>query len=455
MVTLLIAIGSAVAGIGAVLAGVAGALGEQAAFLIGGALLLGAGLAVASWRLRTVGSVQALPLASSIALAFRNAARHPTRSVLCVGLIALACFAIVTVAAMRQGEPADIADPRSGSGGHQILVESEIPLLGDPNTELGRSILGFRDPADPLWSRATFVPLPRRAGQDVSCQTLTRATTPSIVGVPRRIIDAAGFRFASAVAKADNPWTLLDAAESSDAPIPFIADASTAQYNLHIGLGQTLEVLDGAGRPRTLQLVATLAGSVFQGSLLMSESSLRSMYPSLSGFGVVLVKAPPADQPQLIQALRDELGEFGTRVQSSASVLASFLEVQNTYLSTFQLLGTLGLMLGTIGLAVVLVRTVIERRSELALLSALGYTPGMRLRLILTESLALLLGGLVLGCGSALIGVLPALRASARGINFASLGLAVAGALTCGVLASTLATLIVSRRISVSALRAE
>ena len=36
--------------------------------------------------------------------------------------------------------------------------------------------------------------------------------------------------------------------------------------------------------------------------------------------------------------------------------------------------GALGLMLGTLGLAVVLVRTVIERKSELALLASLGFS---------------------------------------------------------------------------------
>ena len=53
--------------------------------------------------------------------------------------------------------------------------------------------------------------------------------------------------------------------------------------------------------------------------------------------------------------------------------LAQFLAVQNTYLSTFQSLGALGLLLGTIGLAVVQLRSVLERRGELALMRAGGF----------------------------------------------------------------------------------
>ena len=50
--------------------------------------------------------------------------------------------------------------------------------------------------------------------------------------------------------------------------------------------------------------------------------------------------------------------------------IAAFHRVENTYLSTFQSLGALGLLLGTAGLAAVLLRNVLERRRELALLRA-------------------------------------------------------------------------------------
>jgi len=47
--------------------------------------------------------------------------------------------------------------------------------------------------------------------------------------------------------------------------------------------------------------------------------------------------------------------------------------------------------LGTIGLAVVLVRTVLERKAELALLSCLGFSPTARILLVLSENAFLLL----------------------------------------------------------------
>src|SRR5262249_4038250 len=72
-----------------------------------------------------------------------------------------------------------------------------------------------------------------------------------------------------------------------------------------------------------------------------------------------------------------------------------------------QALGALGLLLGTLGLAVVLLRSVWERRGELALLRALGFRRSALGRLVLAENVFLLLLGLGVGTGTALGGGAP------------------------------------------------
>jgi hypothetical protein len=112
-------------------------------------------------------------------------------------------------------------------------------------------------------------------------------------------------------------------------------------------------------------------------------------------------------------------------------------------------------MLGTIGLAVVLIRTVIQRRSELALLGALGFGAGSRMWLVLAENALLLISGLALGTVCALIGVLPALRESARQINFASLAVTLMASALIGLAASGVAVLLSTARIVPADLRKE
>jgi ABC-type antimicrobial peptide transport system permease subunit len=443
------------AGLSIIVAGSIGKIPAQTAFLAAGAVLLAAGLCLSGAMLRPRRSPHAASMLSIPRLGIRNATRHSARSVLSIGLIALAAFALVTVAAMRQGEPTDTADPHSGSGGYQLIVDSQIPLLGNPATEQGRALLGFRQPADPMWNNVEFLAFRRRAGDDVSCLNITQAINPSITAIPHALVTRGGFRFADS-GNVSNPWELLERrdADGGDA-IPMIADDSTAKYILHIGIGDTLDVVDASGAPRRLRLVATLTSNVFQGELLISEANFRELFPADSGFGVLLVRVQPADQDIIRRTLSDELSEYGAGVRTTASVIAGYLEVQNTYLSTFELLGALGLMLGTIGLAVVLVRTVIEREAELALLASIGFKTGARVRLVLAENVFLLLAGLVLGTGCAIIGVLPALHGGARGLNIQSLALTLGGALFIGLCASGIAVVLSSARVTPAELRRE
>ena len=233
---------------------------------------------------------------------------------------------------------------------------------------------------------------------------------------------AHAYRFTFAqTAGAANPWTLLTTPQPDDT-VPVIADDNTATYILHLAVGQSLDVPDVAGRTRRLKLVATLSNSVFQSELLMAESSFRQLFPAQDGFGVVLVDCPKCKQPRKsAEALNTQLNEFAVDVEPTAQRLAQFLEIQNTYLSTFQALGALGLMLGTVGLAVVLVRTVLERKAELALLASIGFRKSDRLRLVLSENVFLLVLGLVAGTLCAVIGIIPAVARSSAGINVGSL----------------------------------
>ena len=96
----------------------------------------------------------------------------------------------------------------------------------------------------------------------------------------------------------------------------------------------------------------------------------------------------------MTELLESRLSDFGVDVASTAERLAGFHRVEYTYLSTFQMLGGLGLVLGTLGLGAILLRNVLERRRELALLRALGYTQSDFLTMVVAENVLLLVGGL-------------------------------------------------------------
>ncbi len=400
-------------------------------------------------------------------LGFRSAAFRPSRSVLSAALIASAAFIIVSVDAFRRGGGDSGTDPHSGTGGFALIGRSELPLVHSPNDPAGREALGvFNQSA--AFSRARFTRFRVRPGEDTSCLNLYRPTNPTIVAPEPGFIESGRFAFAASLAETDaeraNPWLLLRR-PVADGVIPVIADATSLQYVLHAAVGDTFAIrgamsdaltdVNGTDRPLVLRFVGSLSDSVLQGELVMSDENFVRLFPAQQGYRLFLIDAPGSDAPALAGSLEKDLASFGFDAVSTAERLASFHRVENTYLSTFQALGGLGLLLGTIGLAAVMFRNVLERRRELALLRAVGYD-ARRISIMIVAEAALLLGvGLAAGAGCAALAVAPAWfghGGTLPGPGLIALLIAVAVA---GLVSSMIATRAALRGNILEALRAE
>jgi ABC-type antimicrobial peptide transport system permease subunit len=135
--------------------------------------------------------------------------------------------------------------------------------------------------------------------------------------------------------------------------------------------------------------------------------------------------------------------------------LNAFNAVQNTYLGAFQILGGLGLLLGSAGLGIVVLRNVLERRGELALLVAVGFRRRRLSRLLLNEHGALLGAGLALGSLAAALAVLPSLLTPGTEFPLISLGVTLVAVLGNGLVWVVLAIRVALRGNLLSALRNE
>ncbi len=118
---------------------------------------------------------------------------------------------------------------------------------------------------------------------------------------------------------------------------------------------------------------------------------------------------------EIEQALENRLSDIGFDASDAGQVLSGMMAVQNTYLRTFQSLGGLGLLLGTIGLAIAQLRNVLERRNELAVMRAIGFSQRRLASMVMGETASLLLLGIGCGVLCAVIAVLP--HAIARGVT--------------------------------------
>ena len=426
-----------------------GKVDPAGAFFGAGASILIACLAWLASRLRR--SVASTPL-SVTRLGFRNTSERPGRTVFAVAVIGSAAFILVSVDAFRR-DAADAAERHSGTGGYPLLVDLMLPIVHDPNTRDGRDTLAL--PAAANVTIETFRVLP---GDDASCLNLYEPRTPRILGASRRFIDAGRFAFqssaASDAATRANPWLLLNTT-FADSAVPVIADANSMTYVLHKQLGDDIVIPHGGAEVR-LRIVAALSDSIFQRELIMSDANFVRLFPEQQGYRFLLIDAPAGEAPGVATAIERGAADLGADAVSTSERLAEFHAVENTYLTTFQTLGGLGLLVGTVGLAAVLLRNVLERRRELALLRAVGYGRLHLFAIVFSENIALLVWGLGAGALSAAIAVAPtALERGARlPLSRAGMLLLVA-VLVAGLISSAIATRAALRWPLVAALRSE
>jgi len=226
-------------------------------------------------------------------------------------------------------------------------------------------------------------------------------------------------------------------------------------YVLHRALGDDIVITRGTGEIR-LRLVAALRDSIFQGELLMSQDNFRRLFPEQEGYQLLLVDAPPQQAGAVLDEIESGLRDMGADATTTGERLAQFHRVENTYLSTFQTLGGLGLLLGTVGLATVLLRNVLERRRELALLGAVGYRRGHVLIMIVAENVLLLAGGLFTGAVCAGLAIAPAVAERGGRVPLSSGGaLLVFAVFITGLLSSVVAMRAATRAPLLSSLRSE
>lgn len=450
-------------------------------FFGSGSLLLLACLAMLSSWMRSTRSrmVEGHGLWGVARLGIRNAARHPGRSLLTAGLLAAAAFLLVAVEAFRRH-----VDPREAveqaNGGFHLVAESDLPLFRDLNTQEGRQEVRdkllpiYRDEfggdnaraerrakeAAALLEQVQVIAFRVQVGDDASCLNLYQPLRPRVLGVPVAFIESqhGRFRFAATMARTAreraNPWMLLQTTDETPAPegeVPAFGEKNTIEWMLKTGLGGQI-ILPPNHR---LRIDGLLRDSVFQSSLLVSEPNFLRMFPGQEGHHFFLIRTPEGKEAEVRHILEQAYGDRGLRVTPTVERLKAYLAVENTYLSTFQALGGLGLLLGSLGLAVVLLRGVWERRGELALLQALGFRRTTLAWLVLAENVFLLFIGLLMGGASALLAVLPHLRGGAGSISWVHLLGLLTSVVLVGLIAAALATASTLRAPLLAALRRE
>lgn len=360
-------------------------------------------------------------------LAGKNSTRNRTQSLSVVILLALGTFLVVSVGANRKNHFVGEQKRSDGTGGFAWFGETTVPILMDLNDPDARKEFNLNQDL-------RFVQFRLSDGDDASCLNLNAISQPRILGVqPNQLQNRFSFATKTDWLDTQDPWASLDRDFEGDL-IPAIADQTVIQWSLLKEVGDTLWYTAADGREFGILLIGGLANSIFQGNLIISDRAFLEKFPSSSGTRVMLVESASASPDSLRSEVDMVFRDYGLELVSTRSRLAEFSSIENTYLSIFLLLGALGLLIGTIGLGLVLARSVQERRQEIALQRALGIPKKVITRGLFFEYAVLLALGILIGGVTALLAVFPGLISPGAQVHFASLALIIAALLANGFL---------------------
>ncbi|MBM3809822.1 MAG: FtsX-like permease family protein, partial [Acidimicrobiia bacterium] len=283
----------AVTGAAMLVLGAAGTLDPTVGFFgAGGSWLVAALLAASIFlRRRPASSPLHRGARAMFSLGVRHTSVRPARSVLSLALIAFASFVLVTVGAFKKDVSSAPTDARSGTGGYALMGEAVAPLMHDPNTPAGRNELGLAAD-EPSLAGTSITRFRLRPGDETSCLTLYRPTSPRIIAPESRFFASPRFTFVASMAETAeeqaNPWLLLNRT-LDDGAIPAVADQTTLMYSLHLGIGDDFTFTPENGEPVRLRIVGALADSFLQSEMIIGEAAFVRLFPKHEGYRVWMI----------------------------------------------------------------------------------------------------------------------------------------------------------------------
>ncbi len=341
--------------------------------------------------------------------ALKNATKNKGRSIAIITLLALGTFTIIITGANRKTFYGSENIRQSGTGGFLFWSETTLPVLYNLNSEDGKSKFSLDYETD--LENVDFIQLHELDGDDASCLNLNQVQKPKILGVsPEELNVRNAFSFTKLMKgiNEDKPWLELNKTYDKNV-IPAFADQTVITWGLMKEVGDTLIYLNENGEKIYLVLIGGLNASIFQGNILIADNVFMQHFPSVSGSKTMLIDGPLENKDKIAGLLKTYLQDYGIELTSASERLSQFYSITNTYLTVFMFLGGLGVIIGTLGLGIVLLRNIIERRHEIALLLAVGFSRNKIFKLIFIENIYLLLLGTEIGICAAIIGIIPSL----------------------------------------------
>jgi putative ABC transport system permease protein len=203
-------------------------------------------------------------------------------------------------------------------------------------------------------------------------------------------------------------------------------------------VGDKISIYDRAGQPRSLTVVGIVDSDwLFNGALVSKAAASGVLGPQAAADRAYLALKPGLDADAAASGITARLVDQGADATSFGKLVNDALREQAGFFHLMEGYLALGLVVGVAGLGVIMVRAVRERRRQIGMLRAMGFSAGVVRAAFLFESTFVALQGIVVGIGLALI-VSYQLLVNSKTFGEQSLGFSIPWLALLGLVAATL-----------------
>lgn len=342
---------------------------------------------------------------SVVRIALSHPSRRPMRTAVNLTIFSLVLFTVVAVAGFGASLQANLANSvRSESGGYTFagFSQSSIPDLPGliANNSTLRPLFSEVVPLAYGFGNLNFTPL---SGPTPSGDSIYAA--PAAAPATQNFYTTNGYNFTSTLhgESAQAVWTQVETNRSVA-----VVDHSYNAGGINFGGGPphpTLQVgtpvrisNPDTGATRSVTVIGILSES-FVGGFWVNPGTASSLgFHNTTLF--FLSTNPGVNEQGAAQLTKKAFYAYGLLLYDFAQVLKSNIDQTEGFIGLLEAFVALGLAVGIAGMGIVALRAVVERRAEIGMLRASGFTRRMILEVFLVEySYVALLG---IGIGTAL-----------------------------------------------------
>src|SRR5213595_888481 len=195
--------------------------------------------------------------------------------------------------------------------------------------------------------------------------------------------------------------TLAIVDRSAAGPNQFVPDES----RLRVVPGDRIRALDGAGHTVDLTIVGVLEQALqFTSGVFVDQDVVRAVFPAQERYTAYFFQMDPtADVGAFRADLERVFFPYGLQTIDIREKIGRAFDASQQVLTLMEAYLGIGLLVGIAGLAVITLREVVERRTQIGALRAIGFTRRMVLFVFLLEIALIAVLGIGIGVGLGIV----------------------------------------------------